>query len=145
MHIYIYIYIYKNLYKDIWWVCVFKEYSIIFLFRNFSIFFPLSLYLYLYSLYLYLYLVIQIDTNIPLTYVLMLCNIIFISNTFSYTTSFKASDDYYPLNLSLITATRRSFKGVCLNYFSKALPITKKMKLLWLNQTTITVMANGNL
>ena len=54
----------------------------------------------------------------------MLCYIFLISNKLAYTTSFKVPDYYYSFNSSLKTATRRSFKGVYLNYFSKPLPIT---------------------
>lgn len=57
---------------------------------------------------------------------LMLCYIFLISNKLAYTTPFKVTDDYYSFNSSLKTATRRSFKAVYLNYYSKPLPITKK-------------------
>lgn len=62
----------------------------------------------------------------------MLCYIFLISNKLAYTTSFKVPDDYYSFNSSLKTATRRSFKGVYLNYFSKPLPITKKKQIFML-------------
>ena len=62
----------------------------------------------------------------------MLCYIFLISNKLAYTTSFKVPDDCYSFNSSLKTATRRSFKGVYLNYFSKPLPITKKKQIFML-------------